>query len=58
MDSTGKSYRGIVVPGTLNVRLPQPFDGLLPWYFTDEGVRLLELAVEGRDIDTDLPQTV
>jgi CTP-dependent riboflavin kinase len=25
----------ILVPGTLNVRLPQPFDGLLPWYFTE-----------------------
>jgi CTP-dependent riboflavin kinase len=25
-----------LVPGTLNVRLPQPFDGLLPWYFTEE----------------------
>jgi CTP-dependent riboflavin kinase len=63
MDSLGKIYRGIVVPGrgfgaqrmanptvlqaaqrltglplvpgTLNVRLPQPFDGLLPWYFTE-----------------------
>jgi CTP-dependent riboflavin kinase len=26
----------ILVPGTLNVRLPQPFDGLLPWYFTED----------------------
>jgi CTP-dependent riboflavin kinase len=25
-----------LVPGTLNVRLPQPFDGLLQWYFTKE----------------------
>src|SRR5256885_11739491 len=25
-----------LVPGTLNVRLPQPFDGLLPWYFTED----------------------
>jgi CTP-dependent riboflavin kinase len=25
----------ILIPGTLNVRLPQPFDGLLPWYFTE-----------------------
>jgi CTP-dependent riboflavin kinase len=25
----------ILVPGTLNVRLPQPFDGPLPWYFTE-----------------------
>jgi CTP-dependent riboflavin kinase len=25
----------ILVPGTLNVRLPQPFDGLLPWYLTE-----------------------
>ena len=25
----------ILVPGTLNVRLPQPFDGELPWYFTE-----------------------
>jgi hypothetical protein len=24
-----------LVPGTLNVRLPQPFDGLLPWYVTE-----------------------
>jgi CTP-dependent riboflavin kinase len=24
-----------LVPGTLNVRLPQPFDGLLPWYLTE-----------------------
>jgi hypothetical protein len=24
-----------LVPGTLNVRLPQPFDGLLPWYQTE-----------------------
>ena len=25
-----------LVPGTLNVRLPQPFDGLLPWHFTED----------------------
>jgi len=25
-----------LVPGTLNVRLPHPFDGLLPWYFTED----------------------
>jgi hypothetical protein len=25
----------ILVPGTLNVRLPQPFDGPLPWYCTE-----------------------
>ena len=25
-----------LVPGTLNVRLPQPFDGLLPLYLTEE----------------------
>ena len=24
-----------LVPGTLNVRLPQPFDGLFPWYLTE-----------------------
>jgi hypothetical protein len=24
-----------LVPRTLNVRLPQPFDGLLPWYLTE-----------------------
>jgi CTP-dependent riboflavin kinase len=24
-----------LVPGTLNVRLSQPFDGLLPWYVTE-----------------------
>src|SRR5215475_14128974 len=24
-----------LVPGTLNVRLPQSFDGLLPWYLTE-----------------------
>jgi CTP-dependent riboflavin kinase len=24
-----------LVSGTLNVRLPQPFDGLLPWYLTE-----------------------
>jgi hypothetical protein len=24
-----------LVPGTLNVRLPQPVDSLLPWYFTE-----------------------
>src|SRR5262249_37913125 len=28
----------ILVPGTLNVRLPQPFDGPLPWYFTEADV--------------------
>jgi hypothetical protein len=64
MASSGKTYRGIVVPGrgfgakrmanpavlqaaqrltaltlvsgTLNVRLPQPFDGLLSWHFTED----------------------
>jgi CTP-dependent riboflavin kinase len=25
-----------LVPGTLNVRLPQPFDGLLPLYLTED----------------------
>jgi CTP-dependent riboflavin kinase len=25
----------ILVPGTLNLRLLQPFDDLLPWYFTE-----------------------
>jgi hypothetical protein len=25
-----------LVPGTLKVRLPQPFNGLLPWYFTED----------------------
>ncbi len=24
-----------LVPGTLNIRLPQPFEGLLPWYLTE-----------------------
>ena len=24
-----------LVPGTLNIRLLQPFDGLLPWYLTE-----------------------
>jgi CTP-dependent riboflavin kinase len=24
-----------LISGTLNVRLPQPFDGLLPWYLTE-----------------------
>jgi CTP-dependent riboflavin kinase len=53
----------ILVPGTLNVRLPQPFDGLLPWYFTaDElggdvwrdhapnrtGIRCGEVRIAGR----------
>jgi hypothetical protein len=25
-----------LMPSTLNVRLPQPFDGMLPWYFTED----------------------
>ena len=52
-----------LVPGTLNVRLPQPFDGLLPWYFTEEhlgghvwrdhapnrtGIRCGEVLIAGR----------
>jgi CTP-dependent riboflavin kinase len=52
-----------LVPGTLNVRLPQPFDGLLPWYFTEEelgghvwrdhaphrqGIRFGEVLIAGR----------
>ena len=53
----------ILVPGTLNVRLPQPFDGLLPWYFTEAdlggnvwrdhapnrtGIRCGEVLITGR----------
>src|SRR5882672_7714759 len=53
----------ILVPGTLNVRLPQPFDGLLPWYFTEDelgghvwrdhapnrtGIRCGEVLIAGR----------
>src|SRR2546422_7306629 len=52
-----------LVPGTLNVRLPQPFDGLLPWYFTEDelggnvwrdhapnrtGIRCGEVLIAGR----------
>jgi CTP-dependent riboflavin kinase len=53
----------ILIPGTLNVRLPQPFDGLLPWYFTEAdlggtvwrdhapnrtGIRCSEVLIAGR----------
>ena len=53
----------ILVPGTLNIRLPQPFDGLLPWYFTEDelgvdvwrdhapnrtGIRCGEVRIAGR----------
>jgi CTP-dependent riboflavin kinase len=53
----------ILVPGTLNIRLPQPFDGLLPWYFTEvdlggnvwrdhapnrTGIRCGEVLIAGR----------
>ena len=52
-----------LVPGTLNVRLPQPFDGLLPWYPTETalggnvwrdhasnrtGIRCGEVLIAGR----------
>ena len=52
-----------LVPGTLNVRLPQPFDGLLPLYLTEEdlggnvwrdhapnrtGIRCGEVLIAGR----------
>ena len=52
-----------LVPGTLNVRLPQPFDGQLPWYFTEAdlggnvwrdhapnrtGIRCAEVLIAGR----------
>ncbi len=52
-----------LVPGTLNVRLPQHFDGLLPWYFTEDdlgghvwrdhasnrtGIRCGEVLIAGR----------
>jgi CTP-dependent riboflavin kinase len=52
-----------LVPGTLNVRLPQPVDGLLPWYFTEDelgghvwrdhaphrtGIRCGEVLIAGR----------
>jgi CTP-dependent riboflavin kinase len=52
-----------LVPGTLNVRLPQPFDGLLPWYLTEAdlggnvwrdhapnrtGIRCGEVLIAGR----------
>ena len=52
-----------LVPGTLNVRLPQPFDGLLPGYFTEDdlggnvwrdhapnrtGIRCGEVLIAGR----------
>jgi hypothetical protein len=52
-----------LVPGTLNVRLPQPFDGLLPWNFTEDelgghvwrghapnrtGIRCGEVLIAGR----------
>ena len=52
-----------LVPGTLNVRLPQPFDGLLPLYLTEDdlggyvwrdhapnrtGIRCGEVLIAGR----------
>jgi len=52
-----------LVPGTLNVRLPLPFDGLLPWYLTEAelgghvwrdhaphrtGIRCGEVLIAGR----------
>jgi CTP-dependent riboflavin kinase len=52
-----------LIPGTLNVRLPQPFDGLLPWYVTEAelgghvwqdhaphrtGIRCGEVLIAGR----------
>jgi CTP-dependent riboflavin kinase len=52
-----------LVPRTLNVRLPQPFDSLLPWYFTEDelgghvwrdhapnrtGIRCGEVLIAGR----------
>jgi len=52
-----------LVPGTLNVRLSQPFDGLLPWYVAEDelggnvwrdyapdrtGIRCGEVLIAGR----------
>jgi CTP-dependent riboflavin kinase len=52
-----------LIPGTLNVRLPQPFDGVLPCYFTEAdlggnvwrdhapnrpGIRCGEVLIAGR----------
>jgi CTP-dependent riboflavin kinase len=52
-----------LVPGTLNVRLSQPFDGLFPWSFTEDelggyvgrdhatnrtGIRWGEVLIAGR----------